>query len=535
MAFAVLSHRRGRRRPAPAALWLPGLAVVIVTLLPFWYLWKRSTERGWSAWDETLSRSATELLANSAKLSLGVAVICVAVALPAAWLTVRTDLPFRRAWSVLLALPLAIPSYVMGMTVVAALGPKGMLQGWLEPLGVDRLPEIYGYWGALLTLGAVSFPYVYLVLRAALRTLDPFEEEASRSLGRGPWSTFAAVSVPALIPAIAAGLLLVALYVLSDFGGVATLKYNTFTRAIFIEYSSSFDRTGAAILGVVLAGLAALLLAGELFARSRYQARARAKRLSPARPIALGRWRWPAVAFLAAVVAISLVLPMGVLVYWLVKGIRAGADFPEVWEPLRHSATMAASGGVVTVLLALPIALLAARFGGPLARLLEQAAFATHALPGLVVALALVFFGIGYATELYQTTWMLLVAYVILFLPNALGALRAPLMRQSPHLEEAAAGLGRRPLAAIASITLPLARPGAVAAFALVFLTIMKELPATLLLSPPGYRTLPGVVWSNSSEALYGGAALPALILVGVAAVPLVLLVWRGDLDAVES
>ena len=532
MVFLSLRHRH---RPAPIVLWLAALAVVAATLLPFWYLGRRASEGGWAAWQETLTGPTGELLINSAKLSAAVSLACLAVALPAAWLTLRTDLPFRHAWSVALALPLAIPSYVMGLTVVAALGPKGTLQGWLEPLGVDRLPEIYGFWGAALTLTAVSFPYLFLVLRAALRTLDPSEEEASQSLGRGPWRTFAAVTVPALVPALAAGVLLVALYVLSDFGGVATLKYGTFTRAIYIQYSSSFDRTGAAILGVVLGALALVILSAELFARSRYEARSRARRMSPARPIALGRWTWPATAFLVVVVFISLVLPVGVLLYWLSRGMQAGTDFPDVSGPLRNSAGMAAAGALITVILALPIAVLAARFGGPLARGIEQLAFATHALPGLVVALALVFFGLGSATALYQTRWMLLFAYVILFLPNALGALRAPLLRQSHHLEEAAAGLGRRPLTVLATVTLPLARPGAVAALALVFLTIMKELPATLLLSPPGYSTLAGVVWGNSSEALYGGAALPALLLIGVAAVPLALLSWRGEIESVEA
>jgi len=189
----------------------------------------------------------------------------------------------------------------------------------------------------------------------------------------------------------------------------------------------------------------------------------------------------------------------------------------------------------VTVVLALPVAILAARFGGVFPMLIEQAAYLTHALPGLVVALALVFFGIGYARDLYQTTWMLLLAYVILFLPNALSALRASLLRQSPRLEDAGAALGRSPLRVLATVTLPLARPGAVAALALVFLTIMKELPATLLLAPPGYETLPGLVWGRSSNALYAGAALPALILIAVSAIPVALLVWRGDLGTIES
>jgi iron(III) transport system permease protein len=155
-------------------------------------------------------------------------------------------------------------------------------------------------------------------------------------------------------------------------------------------------------------------------------------------------------------------------------------------------------------------------------------AFVTHALPGLVVALSLVFFGIAYARDLYQTVWMLLLAYVILFLPNALSALRAPLSRQGRQLEEAGAALGRGPLRVLATVTLPIARPGIFVALPLVFLTVVKELPATLLLSPPGYRTLPGLVWSLNSDAAIGAAAFPALVLVGLAAIPVAALAWWG-------
>jgi iron(III) transport system permease protein len=534
IAPSRLWPRRTYRQP-PAALWLPGLLIVAATLLPLYYLAVRSTERGWTAWETTLGRSLEPLLLNSAKLAGAVAVVCVAIALPVAWLTTRTDLPFRRACSVLLALPLAIPSYVMALTVVAALGPRGILQGWLEPLGVDRLPDIYGFWAAMLTLSAATFPYVYLVLRAALRSADPSEEEASRSLGAGPLRTFFAVTIPALAPALAAGLLLVVLYVLSDFGGVSIARYRTFTLAIFLEYSSSFDRTGAAILGIVLAAIAAVVLGGELFARHRYESRVRARRMAPPRIYRLGRWRWPAFALVAAVLLVALAMPLFVLVYWLVRGMAAGTDFPPIWEPLRNTVGMGIVGAAVTVALALPIGLLSARFGGFLSRLVEQLAFVTHALPGLVVALSLVFFGIGYAPFLYQTRWMLLAAYVILFLPNALAALRAPLMRQSRNLEEAAGSLGRRPMMALATVTLPLARPGAMAGMALVFLTIIKELPATLLLSPPGYRTLPEVIWNRSTDAFYGSAALPALVLIAVAAIPIAILTWRGDVESIET
>lgn len=528
-------HVRRSARPAPAFLWVPGLAAVFLTLIPLWYLWERSTQRGWPAWERELTGPVAGLLLNSIWLAVLVSAGCVAVALPAAWLTTRTDLPFRRAWTVLFALPLAIPSYIMGMTVVAALGPRGIVQGWLEPFGVQRLPEIYGLPGATLTLIAVGFPYVFLVLRAALRSVDPAEEEASRSLGVGPWGTFARVTLPALVPAIAAAVLLVALYVLSDFGAVAQLRYDTFTRAIYIRQEASFDRTGAAILGVILAGVTVFVLLGETLLRGRYQRRLQAKKIAPPRAVPLGRWRWPALAFLCTIVLFSLVMPVGVLTYWLVNGLQSDARFPAVADAVQNSLTIAAAGAAVTVLLGLPVAILATRFSGLGSRAIEQAAYVTHSLPGIVVAIALVAFGITYARPFYQTTWMLLFAYVILFLPNALAALRGPLVRQSIRLEEAAEALGRRPSRVVWSVTLPLARPGVIAGLALVFLTILKELPATLLLSPPGYRTLPGIIWSHSNEAYYAAAAFPALILLAAAAVPVAILVWRGDVDSLRS
>jgi len=467
-------------------------------------------------------------------LGLVVVVASIAIALPAAWLTTRAALPGRRVWAVLLAVPLGVPSYILAMAVVAFLGPKGYFQEWLEPLGVDRLPEIYGFRGAAFTLTFASYPYVFLVLRAALQISDTAEEEASRSLGVSPWRTFARVTVPAMVPAMAAGSLLVVLYVLSDFGAVSLMRYSTFTRDIFIEYQSSFDRTGAAVLGSMLAMVAGVILALELVVRMS-TARGKVRRQAALKNIEIGWWKWPAMAFMATVIGLSLVLPIGILAYWLIKGVQAGANFPEVGAAARHSATLGLAGAAVTVALALPVAILAARFGGGVSRVLEQAAYLTHALPGLVVALALVFFGIRFATDLYQTTWMLLLAYVILFLPNALSALRASLLRQPARLENAAASLGRSPLRTVLTVTLPLARPGMAAALALVFLTVLKELPATLLLSPPGYETLPGLIWSRSSDALYAGAALPALVLVGLAAIPIAVLTWRGELGALES
>jgi iron(III) transport system permease protein len=173
------------------------------------------------------------------------------------------------------------------------------------------------------------------------------------------------------------------------------------------------------------------------------------------------------------------------------------------------------------VLLALPVVILAVRRPGRLSRLFEHVAYAGFALPGIVVALAFVFFGIQFLPSLYQTLPMLLAAYVILFLPQAIGAERASLLQVAPALEEAGRSLGRHPLSVLRRVTLPLIRPGLVGAGLLVCLTAMKELPATLILSPLGFSTLSGQVWTNIGEAFFARAALPTLALLMISSIPL--------------
>ena len=190
-----------------------------------------------------LLRSRTlEVVLNTAALAGAVAISTIAIAVPLAWLTSRTDLPGRAFWSTAAALPLVIPSYIGAVVMVAAFGPRGMLQTALAPLGVERLPSIYGFTGSWLTLTLFTYPYVYLTVRAALRNLDPSLEEAARCLGYGPWRTFFAVTLPQLRPAAAAGGVLTVLYTLGDFGVVTLLRYDAFTRAIYVQYRSALDR-----------------------------------------------------------------------------------------------------------------------------------------------------------------------------------------------------------------------------------------------------------------------------------------------------
>jgi iron(III) transport system permease protein len=426
------------------------------------------------------------------------------------------------------ALPLAIPTYVGGYAFIGAFGPRGILQGWLEPVGVETLPSFYGFWGAWLVLTLFTYPYVLLTVRSAIRGLDPSLEEASRMLGQGRWTTLRRVVLPQLRPAILAGSLLVALYTLSDFGAVSMLRFDSFTRAIFVQYRASLDRSTAAVMSLVLVALTLVVLGGESWARrssTYHRLHASGRRATPISP--LGRWRWPVFGLLCALLAIALVIPMAIVTTWFLRGLDAGVPFRPTATLMGNSLRAATLGAFASVLAAWPVAVLAVRRGGRLGRTVEGACWLGHSLPGIVVALSLVFFGARVVPSVYQTMWMLTLAYVVLFLPQALGAIRASLLQISPSVEEASRLLGRGSTSTLLRVVLPLARPGLLAGGALVFLTCMKELPATLLLAPTGYTTLATQVWSSTSEAFFARAALPALALVLLSSVPMAILVLR--------
>jgi iron(III) transport system permease protein len=340
--------------------------------------------------------------------------------------------------------------------------------------------------------------------------------------------------LPQLRPAIGAGSLLVVLYVLSDFGAVSLMRYSTFTRAVYLQYQAAFDRTPAAILGLVLVALTVLVLVLEArYAGGRVGAFRPTRASTTRRPtvLRLGRWRWPAAALCLLVVLVALVLPLTVIVWWLVRGLAAGEPLRLTFVAAANSLRASALGAAAAVAGAFPVALWAARYPGRVSRLVERASFTGYALPGIVVALSLVFFGIRVAPALYQSLLMLVFAYIVLFLPQAGGAVRASLLQIHPALEEAAGSLGAGRLRTVRRVILPLVRPGLAAGWALVFLTAMKELPATLLLAPTGFRTLATEVWSATNAAFFDRAAPPALAIVLASSVPLAVLVMRERAD----
>ena len=510
-------------------MWAPALVIGAFLILSPVYLAIRSLGAGYEFWDALLRVRVLEILIRTLLLVGTVTAASIVLAVPLAWLTIRTDLPLARVWGVLATLPLVIPSYVAGFAVVVALGPRGMLQGFLEgPLGIERLPDISGFPGAMLTLTLLSYPYVLLTVRAALQRLDPSLEESSRGLGYSWRATFRRVVLPLLRPSVAAGGLLVALYTLSDFGAVSLLRYETFTWAIFIQYEAALDRTLGAAFSLVLVILALVFLGMETLTRgrSRYY-RVDTGVARPPTIIPLGRWRWPATGFCAVVVTLSLALPMTILVYWVVRGVGAGEPLLLIWDATWHSLYVAALASVAAVVAALPIAALSVRYPGLLSFLIERITYVGFALPGIAVALGLVFFGANFARFLYQNISLLILAYVILFLPAAVGSARTSFLQVNPSVEEAARSLGRPLFSVFTSVTLPLVRPGILAGAALVFLLTMKELPATLILRPIGFSTLATSIWGAASEAFFAQAAAPALLLILASSAPLAFLMLR--------
>ncbi len=526
---SIVSVRSTRRPGPPLIVFVPAVAVAVAVLLPLAYLVVRALGAGDDALDLLVRQRTLWTVLRTLALAVTVTGATVVVALPLAWLTVRTDLPFRRVWSVVTVLPLVIPSYVGALVIVSALGPRGLLQQALEgPLGIERLPSLYGFPGAAVALTLFTYPYMLLSLRAAMWGLDPALEETSRSLGVGRWATFRRVVLPQLRPAMGAGALLVALYTLSDFGAVSLLRFESLTQQIYVQYQASLSRGLAALFSLLLAGLTVGLLIVEARARGRACYHSTSSGVTrPPRAIQLRRWRWPALGYCSGIAGLGLVLPIGVLGYWVIRGVSAGEPLRILWSSAWNSVSVSALAAVVSVLMALPVVILTVRFPGRVAAVIERSTYMGFALPGIVVALALVFFGANYAGFAYQTLALLIFAYVVLFLPQAVGAVRSSLLQVSPRLEEMGRILGRTPVRVWLSVTIPIVRPGLLAGAGLVFLTAMKELPATLLLSPIGFNTLATKMWGAAAEGFYARAAAPALLLILVAAVPLAWLLRR--------
>ncbi|WP_109471717.1 ABC transporter permease [Ornithinimicrobium cavernae] len=453
-----------------------------------------------------------ELLVHTGQLIAVTVPATIAVGTLAAWLVERTDLPGAGWWRTLLLAPLAVPAFVSAYA-------------W-----ISLAPAMTGFLGAALVTTLAYFPFVFLPVAALLRVLDGTEEEAARSLGLGPLAATRRTVLPRLRPAISGGALLVALHLLAEFGVLEMMRFQTFTTAIMQQYAVGFSDTAGSLLASVLALLCLLVLTVEVVARGhRRVARVGAGAHRGAESVPLGPWKVPALLSLAVLVALALVVPLVMIARWLLVGTEAVAG-EDLLRVALTTVGLALLGGLLTTLLALPGAWLLNRGRSALSLVLERVTFVASALPGVVVALALVTLTVRWARPLYQTVGLLVLAYAILFLPRAMVSLRSGLAAAPPELTEAARSLGARGPEAFVRVVLPQAAPSVLTGFVLVALAIGTELTATLLLAPTGAETLALAFWSASSELDYAAAAPYAAVMVALS-VPLTLLLRRQILE----
>lgn len=517
------SAERGASRRAPGWLWIAAGLILIPVALPIAALVVRVIGASETALSVLLDTRTLELLVRSLLLTALVTAGAIGAGVGAAWITVRTDLPGRSIWGVLVALPLVIPSYVIALSFLSVSGPRGL---FAQVTGTS-LPVLDGLPGAWLALTISTFPYVFLIVAAALRRIDPALEDAARGLGAPAFRVFRTVTLPQLRPAVGAGALLVALYTLSDFGAVSLMRFDSFTRVIYAQYAGRLDRTPAAVLSVALIVIALVIIWGEERTRgsASYFSRRPHRTAQPRHLSSAGRVA--AFGALGLIVIAGLLFPVAVLVSWVAEGSGFGWGARVDWAAVGGSLLGSSLAAIVAMVAAVPVAVLAVRYPGRAAGWLERSVFVAFSLPHITVAIAVVFFSIRYLGPFYQSLAVLVVVYASVFLAQATGSAKASLLQVDPALEEASRGLGRGPWATLRTITVPLIRPGLLAGGALVFLTTMKELPVTLLLRPTGFDTLAVDIWSAANELLYAEAATSALMLLAVSAVPMYVLVLR--------
>ena len=428
-----LSRLRPRHAPRPPrGLLAVALVVSLLAIIPLAYLAIRAVEGGSGAAEALLRPRTVELIVSTLTLGLLVATGAVGLGLPLAWLTVRTDLPGRRILAVAAIAPLAIPSYLLAFSFVGAFSPRGWLASWLGPERIGLVPDVYGLAGATLILTLATTPYVVIATRAALMRLDPALDEAARSLGSGPWAAARTAVLPVILPALGAGALLATLYAISDFGAVSILRYDTLATAIYSQYRLSFDRSAAAALALLLLGLALALVWAESWIRRRAAARSPHGRRSIGTVVRLGPWRWPALAFCFVVAGLSLGVPSLSVAAWLANSYGRDLQWSSTFDALRDSLVLAVGSAGLALLAAVPLAWLIVRYPGRWSSLSERLLYLVYAVPGISLALGVVFFTLRAMPALYQTLFALVVAVAMRYLIQAVGALHGPILQILP-------------------------------------------------------------------------------------------------------
>jgi iron(III) transport system permease protein len=525
--------------------WYPIVcAIAALVLLPLSVLLLSWHEVDATIWAHLWQTQLPRLLGNTLVLVLGVAVGVTLLGVSLAWLTSLCEFPGRRWLDWALMLPFAIPAYVLAFVFVGLLDFAGPLQTLLrEWLGSDlRLPRVRSTGGVIIVLVLVFYPYVYLLARGAFLAQGKGLMEAARVLGLSPWQAFWRVALPMARPAIGAGLALAIMETLADFGAVAVFNFDTFTTAIYKTWYSFYSLSSATQLASLLLLFVALVLYGEKRARGHVRSaneRPRSKAL-----YRLRGWRaWAASAWCGLVLLCAFIIPLLQLLVWFWQ--RGRFDLDERYTALiLHTLYLGGMAALLTVTVALLLVFALRLAPRRPVRAAVGLANLGYALPGslLAVSIMLAFSYLDNQLVIPLSQWLggaakplllgsvgaLLLAYLIRFMAVAFGPLENALGRIRPSLPEASRSLGVGSWRLFLRVYLPLLLPGVLSASLLVFVDVLKEMPATLLMRPFGWDTLAVRVFEMTSEGEWARAALPALTLVLVGLLPVVLLIRRS-------
>lgn len=531
-------------------LLLAGLCIALLVALPVAGIGSNLFANGTSGtWDHLAQTVLASYVANSLWLCLGVGLGVAVIGVATAWLTAMHDFPGRRVFEWALLLPMAMPAYVMAYMYTDLLTFAGPVQsalretfGWAY--GDYWFPDVRSLPGAVLMFVFVLYPYVYLLARTAFLERAGRAMEAARGLGLGPWRAFFGVSLPLARPAIVAGMALASMETLADFGTVAYFAVDTFTTGIYRAWFSLGDRTAAAQLAALLLSVVLLLLAGERLSRgrARYHDAGGGKHAAQRRPLR-------GLPALAAVLACALPLFFGFLLpaaRLLFMAINDG-DAQFGWRFLslsRNSFLLAGVTACIGVALALLLAYGArwARAGlaARLAQLLNRVVGLGYAVPGSVIAVGVLipvtrldlwlaerwaaWFGVAPGLLLTGGLAALVYAYLVRFLASALHAVEAGLARITPAMDDAARSLGEGQGGVLRRVHAPLLRGSLLTAGLLIFVDVMKELPATLVMRPFDFDTLAVQAYTLASDERLAEASTAALAIVAVGLLPLIFL-----------
>ncbi|MFG0315785.1 MAG: ABC transporter permease [Planctomycetota bacterium JB042] len=495
-------------------------------------------------WPHLVDTVLAEYVVNSALLLVGVGVGTAAVGVTTAWLVTMCSFPGRRVWTWALLLPLAMPTYLMAYTYTDLLQFSGAVQSALrDGFGWGRgdywFPEIRSVGGAIVTFSLVLYPYVYLLARAAFLEQSLCVLEVGRTLGRGPWRSFLSIALPLARPAVAAGVALAMMETLGDYGAVDHFAVNTFTTGIYRSWTALASPEAAAKLAGLMVLLVGAILAFERVARGRARYHHTTGRRRPLRPIPLRGVRGVAATIACAVpVLLGFAVPTGVLLHLAIDrgGAARGGELARL---AGNSFFIAAAASVVIVGIGVLVGY-GRRIdrGWPL-RICARLVSLGYAVPGSVIAVGVLFtlgaFDRTFGTFVGGTMVALLFAYAVRFSSLSLQTVDAGLARIHPSLDAAARTLGRGPGRVMFEVHAPLLRGSVLTAALLVFVDVVKELPATMIVRPFDLETLAVSVHRYASDERLAQSALPALLIVAVGIGPVVLLSRAIDRSRIED